>query len=76
LGICQPIEQVAKKEGGLGVLNLRTQNDALLLKQLHKFFNRLDVAWVNLVWELHYSNGTLPSSRKKVLFGGETSLNC
>jgi hypothetical protein len=26
-----------KKEGGLGILNLQTQNDALLLKNLHKF---------------------------------------
>ena len=33
--VCLP-----KDEGGLGVLNLRTQNDALLLKHLHKFFNR------------------------------------
>ena len=36
--VCLP-----KKEGGLGVLNLRTQNEALLLKHLHKFFNRVDV---------------------------------
>lgn len=27
-----------KDEGGLGVLDLRTQNEALLLKHLHKFF--------------------------------------
>jgi len=58
--VCMP-----KKEGGLGVLNLRTQNDALLLKHLHKFFNRYDIPWVNLIWELYYSNGSLPSSRKK-----------
>jgi hypothetical protein len=38
-----------KKEGGLGIINLRTQNDALLLKNLHKFFNRLDYPWVNLI---------------------------
>jgi hypothetical protein len=31
-----------KKEGGLGIINLRTQNDTLLLNFLHKFFNRLD----------------------------------
>lgn len=30
------------KEGGLGVINLKTQNEALLLKNLHKFFNRAD----------------------------------
>ena len=28
------------KKGGLGVLNLRLQNDALLLKQLHKFYSK------------------------------------
>lgn len=37
-----------KKEGGLGVLNLKTQNEALLLKYLHKFFNKADIPWVNL----------------------------
>jgi hypothetical protein len=26
-----------KKEGGLGILNLQTWNDALLMKNLHKF---------------------------------------
>jgi hypothetical protein len=31
-----------KKMGGLGIINLQTQNDALLLKNLHKLFNRVD----------------------------------
>ena len=61
--VCLP-----KKEGGLGVLNLRTQNEALLLKNLHKFFNRLDLPWVNLVWEKYYTNGSLPSTQKKGSF--------
>ena len=61
--VCLP-----KDEGGLGVLNLRTQNDALLLKHLHKFFNREDIPWVHLVWEKYYSNGSLPSSQKKGSF--------
>ena len=47
--VCLP-----KSEGGLGVLNLRTQNEALLLNHLHKFFNRVDVPWVQLIWEVHY----------------------
>jgi hypothetical protein len=38
-----------KCEGGLGVLNLQTQNEALLLKHLDKFFNRKDLPWVNLI---------------------------
>jgi hypothetical protein len=32
--VCLP-----KDQGGLGVLHLESQNDALLLKNLHKFFN-------------------------------------
>ena len=35
--VCLP-----KDEGDLGV-NLRTQNDALILKNLHKIFNRMDI---------------------------------
>ena len=54
--VCLP-----KKEGGLGVRNLRTQNEALLLKHLHKFFNRKDIP-------LDYSDGSLPSSQKKGSF--------
>jgi hypothetical protein len=29
----------------LGIINLRTQNTALLLKLLHKFYNKLDSFW-------------------------------
>jgi len=36
------IDNVDRK-GGLNVINLRLQNDALLLKQLHKFYNKVDV---------------------------------
>jgi len=49
----------AKKNGGLGVLDLKTQNEALLLKQLHKFFNRANIPWVHLVWAKHYPDGKL-----------------
>jgi hypothetical protein len=38
-----------KAQGGLGVLKLKTQNDALLMKSLHKFFNRLNIPWVKLI---------------------------
>ena len=55
--VCLP-----KSEGGLGVLNLQTQNEALLLKYLHKFFNRQNIPWVNLIWERHYANGSLLAS--------------
>jgi hypothetical protein len=53
--ICKP-----KKQGGLGVLNLEVQNKALLLKTLDKFYNNVDVPWVQLVKVKYYNNGTLP----------------
>ena len=57
-----------KEEGGLGVLNIKTQNEALLIKHLHKFFNKEDVPWVSLVWEKYYKSGKLPESSKKGSF--------
>ena len=44
-----------KQSGGLGVLNLKTQNEALLLKFLHKFYNKMDIPWVYLTWKSDYS---------------------
>jgi hypothetical protein len=38
-----------KSEGGLGVVKLRTHNDALLLKYLHKVYNKLNLPWVKLI---------------------------
>jgi hypothetical protein len=32
-----------KSEGGLGVVKLRTHNDALLPKYLHKVYNKLNL---------------------------------
>jgi hypothetical protein len=46
-----------KVKGGLGVQNLRLQNDALLLKQLTKFYNKKDIPWVQQVWFKYYPNG-------------------
>ena len=48
-----------QKEGGLGVLNLKIQNEALLLKSLHKFYNRADTPWVHLLWNTYYT-GRIP----------------
>ena len=52
--ICRP-----KNKGGLGIIDLRVQNQGLLLKQLHKFYNRMDLLWVKLVWTAYY-NGLVP----------------
>jgi hypothetical protein len=55
--VCRP-----KTQGGLGVINLEWQNKALLMKCLHKFFNRVNIPWVNIIWDTHYNN-SLPSAK-------------
>jgi hypothetical protein len=47
---------IPKKKGGLGVLNLKIQNQALLLKYLDKFYNKKDLQWVELIWSTYYQN--------------------
>jgi hypothetical protein len=49
-----------KRKGGLGLISLRSQNKALLLKHLDKFYNRNNIPWVNLIWNTYYSNGEIP----------------
>ena len=49
--ICHP-----KKSEGLGIINLQTQSDALMLKYLHKFYNHHDIPWVELIWTTYYDN--------------------
>src|ERR1041385_6438773 len=52
--VCRP-----KKKGGLGIVNLQIQNKTLLLKHLHKFYNKENVPWVSLIWNTYY-NGNVP----------------
>jgi hypothetical protein len=35
-----------KAKGGLGVFNLKLQNDALLIKHLHNFYSKEPISWV------------------------------
>ena len=69
--ICKP-----KNQGGLGVLNLRIQNQALIIKHLFKFFNKADIPWVKLIW-----NSTIipimfhSQAVRKDLFGGDIVSN-
>jgi hypothetical protein len=56
--VCKP-----KDKGGLGVLNLKIQNEGLLLKYLHKFYNKADIPWVHLLWNTYY-NGKVPHNLK------------
>jgi hypothetical protein len=71
MGMCKQKEQLSflgkrlqdqKKQGGLGVLNLETQNKALLLKNLDRFYNNHDIPCVKLVKRAYYDNGTLPGT--------------
>ena len=50
--VCKP-----KGNGGLGIVNFDKTNEALLLKHLDKFYNKVDVPWVHLVWNAYYMEG-------------------
>jgi hypothetical protein len=57
---------LSKEEGGLGIIDLRKQNSALLLKYLDKFYNQDNIPWV-LTWNKLYSNSdTAPHARRMV----------
>lgn len=43
-----------KNKGGLGVIYLSLQNDALLIKQLDKFYRKENIQWINLIWQKYY----------------------
>jgi len=54
----------SKENGSLGVHDLQIQNESLLLKHLHKFFNKYDIPWVQLIWNSHYNNETIPVNNR------------
>jgi hypothetical protein len=54
--VCRP-----KDKEGLGVLDLRIQNKALLMKNLHKFYDNQDIPWVNLISRAYYGNCQIPN---------------
>jgi hypothetical protein len=53
-----------KKKGGLGIINLGSQNTALHLKHLDKFYNKRDIPRINLIWNTYYSEGEVPHATK------------
>ena len=67
--VCRP-----KEQGGLGVLDIYTHNKTLLMKNLHKIFNRHDIPWVNLIWETYYSDGKLPGDNMVGSFWWKSNL--
>jgi hypothetical protein len=54
-----------KDKGGLGVINLTLQNEALLPKQLDKFYRKKDIQWVHLVWNAYYHGDDAPHLAKE-----------
>ena len=55
--VCQP-----KANGGLGVINLKIQNQSLLIKFLDKFYRKCDIPWVQVIWFRYYDD-KVPHSR-------------
>lgn len=49
-----------KEQGGLGIIDIESQNIALLMKSLDKFYNRADTPWVTLTWSKLYANTQTP----------------
>jgi hypothetical protein len=63
---CRP-----KQKGGLGILHLKKHNEALQMKMLHKFLNKQDIPWVQLIWRNRYNDGSLPQMATMVCSGGK-----
>ena len=61
--VCRP-----KECGGLGIINLRIQSEALLLKYLHKFYNHHDLPWVELIWTTYYTHNIPHASEPRGSF--------
>jgi hypothetical protein len=56
--VCRP-----KKCGGLGIVDFQKQNAALLIKFLDKFYYKVDIPWVHLIWYEYYLD-TVPHWEK------------
>lgn len=67
--VCRP-----KSQGGLGIKNLSIQNNSLMLKNLHKFYNRQNIPWVTLIWESYYDTGALPGQQLQGSFWWKAHL--
>jgi len=44
----------------LGIIDLESENNALLMKSLDKFYNKADIPWVSLTWSQFYANNQTP----------------
>jgi hypothetical protein len=52
-----------KKCGGLGIVDFQKHNAALLIKFLNKFYNKVDLPWVHLLWSEYYLE-VVPHAKK------------
>jgi hypothetical protein len=59
---------IPKIEGGLGVINLEKQNEALLMKKFRQVFQQKSHSLGFFDLGKHYSNGRLPNNRRKDSF--------
>ena len=50
------------------VINLSLQNEALLIKQLDKFYKKENVQWVKLIWQKYYREVVPYLAREKGSF--------
>lgn len=58
--------QKPKALGGLGIIHLRCQNNALQFKYLHNFNNKEPIPWIHLVQEKYYPNGNISLRSNKI----------
>jgi hypothetical protein len=58
-----------KRSRWTGGLEPEVQNKSLLLKNIHKFYNNLDVPWVEL--HIIYTNGRISGNSVEGPFGGK-----
>lgn len=68
--VCLP-----KLKGELRVLNLRIHKEIVQVKILHKFFNKVDISWVNLNYENIIQMEGFRVKPRKDPSGGETPLS-
>jgi hypothetical protein len=66
---------ILKLKGGLGVIKISLQNDALLMKNLHNFYMKEDLPWVKLIWSKYCRNGKVPGLVMKGSFWWKGMLN-
>jgi hypothetical protein len=52
-----------KDKGGVGLVNLKKKNEALLMKYLDKFYNKAYIPWVSLLWDSYYAE-SVPHATK------------